>query len=159
MMRKILLIIAFSLLAILIQILFGPWMTIREIRPDFLLILVLFVGRSEGKVGGQLYGFVIGLIADAIGLGSFVGLSALSKTVAGFGAGLLRKRRSRLNPVLFHGLEVLIIAIHFSIIYMVNFKGIDISSRIVFLQYILPSVIYTGLFYFIIQYFIPPFSE
>ncbi len=158
-MRKIFLITAFSLSAILMQVLFVPWMTIREIRPDFLLIMVLFVGRAQGKVGGQVFGFIIGLIADAIGLGSFVGLSALSKTVAGFGAGLLHKRRSRLNPVLFHGFEILVIALHFTIIYMINFKGIEISFQIVFLQYILPSILYTSLFYFMIQYFIPPISE
>jgi len=71
----------------------------------------------------------------------------------------LHKRRSRLNPVLFHGFEILVIALHFTIIYMINFKGIEISFQIVFLQYILPSILYTSLFYFMIQYFIPPISE
>ncbi|HPC35514.1 MAG TPA: rod shape-determining protein MreD [Candidatus Marinimicrobia bacterium] len=155
MLRKILLIIAFSLVAIIIQILFGPWLTIRAIRPDFLLILVLLVGRSEGKVVGQIYGFIIGLIADAIGLGSFLGLSALAKTIAGFGSGSLKKRRSRLNPILFYGIEVLIILIHFSIIYLINFKGVEITTQAIILQYILPSALYTGIFYFVIQYFVP----
>ncbi len=158
-MRKTLIITAFSLLAFLVQLLFGSWMTIREIRPDFLLIVVMFIGRNEGKVGGQIYGFLIGLIADMIGLSSFLGLSALSKTVAGFGAGLLRKRRNRLNPVIFHGVEVLILVIHFSIIYMINFNTIDVSAQMIFFQYILPSVLYTGLFYFLFQYFLPQASE
>ncbi|HPD25566.1 MAG TPA: rod shape-determining protein MreD [Candidatus Marinimicrobia bacterium] len=155
MLRKILLIIAFSLVTIIIQILLGPWMTIRAIRPDFLLILVLFVGRSEGKVTGQIYGFLIGLIADALGLGSFLGLSALAKTIAGFGSGLLKKRRSHLNPILFYAIEVLIIIIHFSIIYLINFKGAELSTQTIFLRYILPSTLYTGVFYFLIQYFAP----
>jgi len=159
MIRKTLLITAFSLVALLIQILFGPWLTIREIRPDFLLILVLYVGRTRGKIGGQVFGFTIGLIADMIGLGSFVGLSALTKTIAGFGAGLLKNRNHRLNPVLFYGFEVLLIGLHYTIFYMVNFKGIEISSQLLFLHYILPSILYTGLFYFVIQYFLPPESE
>jgi len=158
-MRKLLLIIAFSLVTIFIQVLLGPWMTIREIRPDFLLILVMFIGISQGKVTGQLYGFGIGLVVDALGLGSFLGLSALAKTIAGFGAGLLHKRRNRLNPLLFRTFEILIIVIHYAIIYAINFKGVDLSSRVVLLNYILPAVFYTGLFYFVIQYFIPPLSE
>jgi len=159
MLKKVFLITAFSLVAIFIQILLGPWMTIREIRPDFLLILVMFIGLNQGKVSGQLYGFGIGLVADAIGLGSFIGLSALAKTIAGFGAGMLYRRRSRLNPVLFHGFEILIIVIHYAIIYTINFKGVDISAQVMGLRYILPSVIYTALFYFVMQYFIPSLSE
>ncbi len=152
MVRKTLIIVTFSLIVILIQLLFGTWMTIREVRPDFVLMLVLFVGRLQGKVLGQLYGFTIGLIADGIGIGSFMGLSALAKTVAGFGAGLLKGKRHRYNPLLLHGLEIFIIGLHFAIYYFINFKGLEIATEYLFMRYILPSTAYTALFYLIMQY-------
>lgn len=153
MVRKTLIIVAFTLLVLLIQILFGPWLSIRDIRPDFMLILALFVGRLQGKVAGQLFGFGSGLLVDGVGIGSFLGLSALAKTIAGFCAGLLRKKQRRWNPFLLYGSEVLIIIVHFTIIFLINFKNSDLSYQYIFLRYILPSSLYTIIFYYLIKHF------
>lgn len=153
MVRKTFLIIAFLLLVLVIQGLIAPWMSIGGIRPDFLLILVLFVGRLEGKVSGQLFGFGAGLVADCIGIGSFLGLSALAKTVAGYGAGIMRRKQRRWSPIYLYLMEILVVMIHFLIIYLINFKDTELSVQYIFLRYVLFSSIYTLVFYYLIKYF------
>lgn len=151
-MRKILIIAGFSLLTIFLQIVFGPWLTICEIKPDFVLILVLFGAILNGRMFGQLFGFGVGLLVDIIGMGSFMGLSALSKTVAGFLAGFFKDRRNRLNRFIFYSFSVLIILIQFTIVYLINFKSIEIGTQYIFLRYIIPETIYTGLIFILLDY-------
>ncbi len=152
MMKKILIVAGFGLLSIVLQVVFGPWLTVGGIKPDFVLILVLFVAILNGRVLGQLFGFGIGLLVDIIGMGSFLGLSALSKTVAGFLAGYFKNRRNRFNRLMYYALSLLIILIQFTIVYLINFKSVEISTQYLFLRYILPETIYTGLIFILLDY-------
>jgi len=152
MMKKILIIAGFGLLSIVLQVVFGPWLTVSGIKPDFVLILVLFVAILNGRVVGQLFGFGMGLLVDIIGMGSFLGLSALSKTVAGFLAGYFKSRRNRFNRLMYYALSLLIILIQFTIVYLINFKSVEISTQYLFMRYILPETIYTGLIFILLDY-------
>ncbi len=151
-MKKILVIAGFSLLSIVLQVVFGPWLMVCGIKPDFVLILVLFVAILNGRVVGQLFGFGIGLLVDIIGMGSFMGLSALSKTVAGFLAGFFKNRRNRFNRLMFYALSILIMLIQFTIVYLINFKSVEIGTQYLFLRYIIPETIYTGLIFILLDY-------
>jgi rod shape-determining protein MreD len=151
-MKKILVIIGFSLLSILLQVVFGSWLTICGIKPDFVLILVLFMAILNGRVFGQLFGFGMGLLVDIIGMGSFMGLSALSKTVAGFLAGYFKNHRNRINRLTFYGLNLLIIFIQFTIVYLINFKSTEMGTQYLFLRYIIPETVYTGLIFILLDY-------
>jgi rod shape-determining protein MreD len=151
-MKKILVIIGFSLLSILLQVVFGSWLTICGIKPDFVLILVLFMAILNGRVFGQLFGFGMGLLMDIIGMGSFMGLSALSKTVAGFLAGYFKNHRNRINRLMFYGLNLLIIFIQFTIVYLINFKSTEMGTQYLFLRYIIPETVYTGLIFILLDY-------
>ena len=152
MMKKILIVAGFGLLSIVLQVVFGPWLTVGGIKPDFVLILVLFVAILNGRVVGQLFGFGMGLLVDIIGMGSFLGLSALSKTVAGFLAGYFKSRRNRFNRLMYYALSLLIILIQFTIVYLINFKSVEISTQYLFMRYILPETIYTGLIFILLDY-------
>ncbi|PIS27335.1 MAG: rod shape-determining protein MreD [Candidatus Marinimicrobia bacterium CG08_land_8_20_14_0_20_45_22] len=154
MLRKLTNIILFSLIAILIQVLFVPWMTIREIRPDFILLVVMFIGRTEGRMVGQTYGFIIGLLVDALGMGSFLGLSALIKTCVGFFSGCMKNQRNRLYPFYYHAVHVAIILFSYVIFYLINYKGTEFSFYFIILRFVLPSTLYTLIFYVLIDYFI-----
>lgn len=153
MVRKALLIIAFSILVLAIQGIIVPKIAISNVKPDLILILVIFVGRLEGKVVGELFGFFIGLIADFIGVGSFLGLSALSKTIAGYLAGSLWKKERSWNPIYFHTMEVLIFIIHFSIVFFVNFKGSELTAQYIFVRYVLTYSAYSLVFYYLTKHF------
>jgi rod shape-determining protein MreD len=151
-MKNFLVIIGFSLLSILLQVVFGSWLTICGIKPDFVLILVLFMAILNGRVFGQLFGFGMGLLVDIIGMGSFMGLSALSKTVAGFLAGYFKNHRNRINRLMFYGLNLLIIFIQFTIVYLINFKSTEMGTQYLFLRYIIPETVYTGLIFILLDY-------
>ncbi|MDD5766097.1 MAG: rod shape-determining protein MreD [Candidatus Marinimicrobia bacterium] len=154
MLRKLTYIILISLIAILVQVLFVPWMTIREIRPDFILLVVLFIARTEGRMVGQVYGFIIGMLADALGMGSFMGLSALIKTAVGFFSGCMKNQRNRLYPFYYQAIYVLIILFSYVILYLVNYKGTDFSFYFIMVRFALPSTLYTLVFYGLLDYFI-----
>ncbi|MDZ7271832.1 MAG: rod shape-determining protein MreD [candidate division KSB1 bacterium] len=61
--------------------------TILGVAPDLLLVATVVVALRRGQVAGMVFGFLAGLGVD-LATSSVVGLSALSKTVVGFVAGL-----------------------------------------------------------------------
>ena len=58
-----------------------------NITPDLVLIAVVYISISEGKIFGSITGFIAGLTIDLIS-GSFLGLMALSYSITGFVAGV-----------------------------------------------------------------------
>ena len=75
-----------SLIFIMIQTKVMRLLTLEGITPDLLTIWVVYLALKEGQMAGTLWGFCIGLAFDFI-TGSFIGLSALTKTISGFTAG------------------------------------------------------------------------
>ncbi len=75
-----------SLGLVIIQTTIIPFVSIANIIPDILLIWVVFVAIKLGQIPATIIGFSVGLTIDLTS-GHFIGLSALSKTVAGFLAG------------------------------------------------------------------------
>lgn len=69
-----------------LQVTFLPLISIEGIVPDILLIWVVYNSLKRGQIVGMAGGFVVGLLQD-IAATSFLGLAALSKTIAGFLAG------------------------------------------------------------------------
>ncbi|MBN2279420.1 MAG: rod shape-determining protein MreD [Candidatus Marinimicrobia bacterium] len=152
MARKILLYIGIALVLLTIQGLIGPWMTIQKIRPDFLLILVLYIGQKEGKIFGQLAGFIIGLTMDLIGMSTFLGLSAFVMTLSGFLAGFFKNQRNKINIFSYYFSILLICLIHFFILYSIYYHSLGLSIQYRMVRYVVPSLIYTGIFYFLIEF-------
>lgn len=68
-----------------------PFLTVRGVRPDLILILVISLGLLNGPREGALAGFAGGLLEDLL-LGRYVGVRAISKMIAGYLAGLAGKR-------------------------------------------------------------------
>lgn len=60
------------------------------IRPDFILIMVIYFGVSRGPLEGEVIGFISGLLEDAFG-GGGLGINALTKTIIGFLSGIIKK--------------------------------------------------------------------
>lgn len=159
MVRKIILYLGFSLIAVFLQSLVGPWLTIQEIRPDFILLLVILIGQSEGRFAGQLFGFGIGLFVDSIGGGSSFGISIFTKTIGGFLAGFLKHQRTKMNIFTYYAIIFVIFFIHFYIFYSIYYRSLDLSLQFRLVRYILPSILYSGIFYILIDYFFLKHSE
>lgn len=83
--------IVFTLLIVIvgaIQSALGDYCQIRQVKPDFLLCLVVGIGLLRGPIAGTVAGFGAGLIQGAM-QGMWMSGFALSKTVAGYLAGQL----------------------------------------------------------------------
>ncbi len=63
---------------------------IAGVTPDLPLVITALLALARGPEVGLLTGFCLGLLQDGIG-GGLVGVQALSKAMAGFGLGLLRR--------------------------------------------------------------------
>ena len=76
--------------ALLMQIIFAPSLAILGVIPNFLLVAVVVMAFVSGSSEGTIIGFVAGLAYDLIGT-AMVGPMALTLTLAGFAAGMLRE--------------------------------------------------------------------
>ena len=78
--------ILITLIFVTLQTTIVSFTSIANIIPDVMLIWIVYIAITQGQIPATVYGFAIGLLLDLIS-GQFLGLSALSKTIAGFLAG------------------------------------------------------------------------
>jgi len=116
-----------------------------NITPDLVIIAVVFISISEGKVFGSITGFLAGLAIDLIS-GSFLGLMALSYSIAGFVAGGFYTEGDKF----LYKFNFLIIVFLSSIIsnfifYIIYFQGLSLNFIEIFSKYILTTSTYTAI--------------
>lgn len=73
-------------------------LAIVGVKPDLILLVVVFLGLFKGPTAGAIVGFSAGLIYDLTS-SSLLGMNALSLTLVGFLVGLTRTRVYRENIV------------------------------------------------------------
>ena len=71
------------------QLYLAPLLRIGNIRPDFILIILVFVSSRYGRMAGILLGFAAGLSQDVTGSLSLLGANALPKSIVGYTVGTL----------------------------------------------------------------------
>ena len=59
-------IILVSLVVLLFQLFFIDFLTINNIRPDFLIIYILYIALIYGRLVSIILAFIIGLISEEI---------------------------------------------------------------------------------------------
>jgi rod shape-determining protein MreD len=74
------------LVLLLLQTTFIPMISVAGVVPDLLLIWLVIMALKRGQVETTVAGFFIGLLQD-IAATKFLGLAALTKTIAGFAMG------------------------------------------------------------------------
>lgn len=67
------------------------FLRVAGVKPDLVLLLIVFNGMLKGSREGGYWGFVAGLVQDLAG-GYYIGLNALNKLLAGYAAGLVEVR-------------------------------------------------------------------
>ena len=77
------------ILALLIQASWIHAIGIYGIRPDLVLLVLVYIGIQEGQVMGTLYGFGSGFLLDVYDPQA-MGVNALSNTIVGFLVGTTR---------------------------------------------------------------------
>lgn len=79
----------FIILGFLLQISVVPHIRLFGAKPDILLVLAIVVAIQDGPTAGSFVGFFGGFLQDMMSPGYF-GVSALTKAVAAYMAGLLK---------------------------------------------------------------------
>ena len=144
-----------TLIVLFFQILFVESLTINAIRPDFLVLFIIYLTISNGRLIGLIIGFTIGLISDLSGVGSYFGLSPLSLSITAYLSGFLYLKYERLLPYVFHSIWIIILILHFYIITYFRFQSVFLSSKTEFFVIWIMTFGYTFIFFIIMQYFFP----
>ena len=81
-----------GLAALFLQMMLSDFLTIRGLRPDFVLIFVVYLSLRWGSLAGIIAGFSLGLVEDFLSASSLIGLAPLTKSITGFLVGRLQGR-------------------------------------------------------------------
>lgn len=144
-----------GLLIWLAQLLLADFLSIGTIRPDFLVILVLYWSIKYGRTTGTIAGFLIGLLIDLSGTASYFGLSPLIYSVTGYLGGYLMGTYSRLNPIYFSISWIAILIFQFLIFCVFQYQDIWIINPQLFWVKWFGTTIYTLSFAGILQVIYP----
>jgi rod shape-determining protein MreD len=134
-----------SFLLIAVQATLVNLVTIGPAVPDLLLIWIVYIGITTGQLRGTLFGFFIGLLLDTIG-GGMLGLSALTKTLAGFFAGYFydeNRTEQTLSTWKFVIIAGIISLLHNAIYFVIFLQGTSISWWRSLSLHGIPSALYT----------------
>ena len=148
-------IILVSLVVFLFQLVFIDFLTINNIRPDFLIIYILYIALIYGRLVSIILAFIIGLISDLLGVSSYLGLTPLTLSITAYLSGFLYGKYERLLPYFFHSYWLATLFLHFFILNYFLFQSLFISDKIDFFIIWFLSSSYTLIFIFILQFFYP----
>lgn len=141
--------------AFLLQFYLAELLSINMIRPDFMAIFVLYTAIKFGRFYGVITGFILGLLTDLAGVGSFFGLSSLTYSISGYLAGYLKDKYNRLLPLYFHMTWVGIIFFQFLIFSFVRYQYLYETDFILFMEKWALTMGYTMGFILVLQIIIP----
>jgi len=140
----------YGLGAILLQSLLVPFIEISVSRPDLVLVMVLLLARRFGSTSGSTIGFVLGIIQDAV-TAMPIGLSALPKAIAGYGAGKMSLFKFE-GPFAYLW-YILFIFIHEFIYYWLMHYKMDASFSFLIYSRVFPNTIYTSAMLWVVNLF------
>ena len=139
----------------IIQLILDDFLAINTVRPDFIVILVLYSSLIHGRLTGILFGFFIGILVDLSGTASFFGLSPLTYSVTGYLTGSLLRKYPSISLFYFSMSWVGILAIHFLIFSMIQYQYIFSTDSILFWSKWIATLGYTLCFTGILQFIYP----
>lgn len=131
-----------ALITLVLQSTIFVHLSIGGVKPDLLLIWVIFFGLIKGKQKGAAFGFGMGLVEDLL-TGRFIGLNALSKMIIGYFMGVMEGKVYKEN-FLAPGLAVIAGSLANGVITLLLYKmvGFAGSFNYYFYSTVLPMVIY-----------------
>ncbi len=144
-MRTILSYAFVSFVLIVLQASLVSYISIGPAVPDLLLLWIVYLAITIGQIRATLFGFSIGLVLDAIG-GGVLGLSSLTKTLAGFLAGYFydeNKTEQTLSTWKFVIIAGMVSLLHNAIYFLILLQGNDISWWRSLSLHGVPSTLYT----------------
>lgn len=140
-----------------IQIVLVPIVSLENVVPDLLLVLLVFFALRHGQMFGIVFGFIIGLCYD-FATGGLLGSMMFAKTITGFVAGFFyneNKTELYLKSYRFALILLLCSAINSVALSLITNFNLQASLLVIILQQGLLPAIYTALIGIIITFFYP----
>jgi rod shape-determining protein MreD len=133
------------LVTVLLQRTFlGHLVAINDVAPDMLLVALAFYALRFGRIDGVIAGFLCGLLFDSLGTGIF-GLSALTKSIAGFAFGSFTLKILQKHIWNFPLLIAVTVLLH-DVIYQYVARFVeDVDLLTMIFRHTLPATVYTVL--------------
>jgi rod shape-determining protein MreD len=135
-----------ALIILLLQIMVVKFLALDGITPDILLVWLAYLTLSEGQIVGTIAGFSLGVLFD-LATGGFLGLTALSKTLACFFGGYFYNENKTLATLGSYQFIMLVFVLSFlnNFIYFAIFvAGTQMHYPATVLWYGLTTAIYTA---------------
>ena len=76
--------IIITLLILFFQIFFTDSLKINNVRPDFLIIFILYSSLIFGRLLSIIFAFSLGIIVDLFSAGSYFGLAPLTLSLSAY---------------------------------------------------------------------------
>ncbi|MBI5216945.1 MAG: rod shape-determining protein MreD [Ignavibacteriae bacterium] len=134
-------------LLIVVQTTIARYLSVADIAPDLLAIFIVYLAVKEGQLSGTMWGFLVGLGIDMMA-GSFIGLSALTKTFGGFIAGYFHEEGQNKFTLGSYRFLIVVFLSSFAqnILYFLLFtRGSDIGLVSAIVEYGVTTTLYTTL--------------
>ncbi|SHE52990.1 rod shape-determining protein MreD [Desulforamulus putei DSM 12395] len=133
------------IIALLLQSTIFTFLQVAGVKPDLILMLVVFNGFLRGSREGAFLGFLAGLAQDIFS-GSYIGLNALTKMLAGYLVGLAEARFYKESVIIVSLVTFMVGILNQLACYVLLFYlNIEVAPFFALGQVIMPSAIYTGL--------------
>lgn len=132
------------ILALLVQTSYLDEIAIKGIRPDLVLLLLVYISIVHGQIPGTIFGFLAGLLQDVYSPAP-LGLNALCKSIIGFLVGYTRGGIIE-ESLLARGFIIFGATIFHDLVYFLIFSWKDLRDYFtLILRYTLPAAAYTTL--------------
>ena len=138
---KILYAIFLLFILIIFQSFFSGVVTIKGIRLDLAVLILVYIGLTKGPAQGVIFGFLIGLLLDVF-TPQRLGLGALIKSLIGFTVGNF-KDNLFLESSYSKGAIIFLSVILNDLLYHLLSEGVTLFNFHNILYYSLPSALYT----------------
>ena len=148
MMQQVKWIVIFFVVMV-VQSSFVQLIAIHDIRPDLLIIILIFYSFQCGQTKATIMGFFVGLVQDILTGGVLgiseraLGLSSFTKSISGFLSGFSAKRDRPHTAKSFIITLLTVTFIHNILFYYLYTIGEGIESLDLMLYRIIPSSLYT----------------
>lgn len=121
-MKKFWLAIGFMITFLIIYLLqsnFFSWFTIAGIKPNLIIIFVLFIGLFTNRMYGLTFGVIFGLLLD-IFISKKIGVSAIMLGAIGLLGGVLDKNFSKDSKITIIGMVMISTFLYEFVTYIIN---------------------------------------
>jgi rod shape-determining protein MreD len=131
--------------AIFVQATFLELLDFQGLKPDLLLIVIIFHAFINGYKEGAILGFLGGFLQD-LSIGNFIGMNGLVLMAGGYIAGMLGTKLYKDSLIIIFLLVGFIACITQGLNYLLlAFFGVNTSFVVAFLEIIIPTSIYTAI--------------